>query len=346
MSADTTRPVESLAAKQSPDYWSVVSRVFWRRRVNRIAVYGILLILLVALSADFLASDKPILATFHGQLFVLPNLFWYPELQLYDNRLLVQAMQPGDWAVLPLIPWGYNNHDLSSVLAGPSSWHWLGTDPSGRDVAARLIHGARVSLLVAFFSVPILVVTGIIIGSLGGYFGGRFDALSTRAVEILNSLPTLLILVTCLAIFAPRDWGSVVMMALIYGLLGWTTVSRLIRGEILRVKELDFVQASRAQGASDLRVLVQHVIPNALSPVLVASTFAVASVILAEGTLSFLGFGIPADMASWGGVIRQVRGNWAAWWLGVFPGFAIFLTVTLFNIAGEGLRDAIDPRLR
>jgi peptide/nickel transport system permease protein len=153
-------------------------------------------------------------------------------------------------------------------------------------------------------------------------------------------------LVTVLAILAPQGWDAVVSMSLVIGLVGWTTVARLIRGEILRVRTLDFVQASRAQGASDLRIVALHVIPNSVSPVLVAATFSMAGAILLEGGLSFLGFGIPSDMASWGGLLKQGYGNWEAWWLTVFAGLGVFLAVLTYNLAGEGLRDAIDPRLK
>jgi peptide/nickel transport system permease protein len=338
--------VVASAAAVSPGYYALVGSQFWRRRVNRVALATIALIVLVALLADFLASDKPILLYFRGEFFILPNLFRYPKLQIYDMRLLLDAMQPGDWAVNPIVPWGYNTHDLSQVLQGPSEWHWLGTDASGRDVLSRIIHGSRVSLAVGVMAVTLLVGIGVLLGSLAGYFGGFVDGLLMRIVEIVHSLPTILILVVMLAVIAPEGWGAVLAIMGVIGAVGWTSVARLIRGEILRVKTLDYVTASRAQGASNTRVILRHVVPNSISPVLVAATFAMATAIMWEGALSFLGFGIPADMASWGGLLQEVRGNPSAWWIAIFPGLALFVTVTVYNIAGEGLRDAIDPRLR
>jgi peptide/nickel transport system permease protein len=167
-----------------------------------------------------------------------------------------------------------------------------------------------------------------------------------RILEIVHSIPTILLLVTLLSVLAPEGYSAVIAMTVVIGLVWWTDVARLIRGEILRVKELDFVHAARAQGASTWRVIFGHVLPNASSPVLVSATFALASAILVEGALSFLGFGIPDDMASWGGLLNEVRSNIEAWWLAVFPGAAIFVTVTAFNLVGEGLRDALDPRTR
>jgi peptide/nickel transport system permease protein len=211
---------------------------------------------------------------------------------------------------------------------------------------ARVVHGARVSLAVGILSVLLLVAIGVTLGALSGYLGGGFDLLVMRLVEIIHSIPTILLLVTMLAIIAPTGWGAVVAMMTVIGLVRWTDVARLVRAEVLRVRGMEYVEACRALGLSRARILVRHVIPNALSPVLVAATFAMASAILIEGALSFLGFGIPSDMASWGGLLNEVRTHTEAWWLGVFPGFAIFFTVTVYNLAGEGLRDAIDPRLK
>jgi ABC-type dipeptide/oligopeptide/nickel transport system permease subunit len=229
------------AIAASPGYYALVASQFWRRRVNRVALVIMGLIVLVALFADFLAADKPILLSFGGELFILPNLFHYPELQIYDMRLLLDSMQPGDWAINPIVPWGYNTHDLSQVLQGPSELHWLGTDGSGRDVLSRIIHGSRVSLAVGVMAVTLLVGIGMLLGSLAGYFGGLIDGLLMRIVEIVHSLPTILILVVMLAVIAPEGWGAVFAIMGVIGAVGWTSVARLIRGEILRVKTLDYV---------------------------------------------------------------------------------------------------------
>jgi peptide/nickel transport system permease protein len=298
----------------------------------------------LALGADFVASDKPLYVELGGEVYVLPNLFDPPALRRHDNQSLTRTMAEGDTAVLPLVPWGYNTHCLDHVLSPPSSEHLLGTDASGRDVLARIVHGARVSLAVGVLAVGVLVLIGVLFGSLAGYYGGVLDALLMRVVEMVVSLPTLLLLATMLTILAPTGWNAVWAMMAVIGLVRWTDVARLIRGEILRIKALDYVDAARALGAGDGRILVRHVIPNALGPVLVAATFGMANAVLLEGALSFLGFGIPADMASWGGLLNGVRGHTDAWWLALFPGLALFLTVTVYNLAGEGLRDALDPR--
>lgn len=319
---------------------------FFARRVNRWAVGATLLFLLVALFADFIASERPILMSFGGRQFWFSNIRVPAELRVYDNQLLRAAMRRGDWALVPLVPWGYNSHDLAHVLSPPSAQHWLGTDSAGRDVLARIVHGTRVSLFVGVMSVIVLTTVGVTLGTIAGYFGRGIDTVLMRVVEIVHSIPTILLLVTILAVIAPQGFAAVWTMTIVIGLVRWTDVARLVRGEILRVKALDFILAARAQGASDLRIVARHVLPNASNPVLVSATFALASSILIEGALSFLGFGIPDDMASWGGMLNEVRGNVQAWWLAVFPGVAVFLTVTAFNVVGEGVRDATDPRLR
>ncbi len=344
-------PQAARSVKRS--YWRMVWQQFWRRRISQVGLFFIGGIFIVALSADFLASDKPIVLRMDGQTYLFPNLRDPAELRMYDNHQIIDEMKPGDWALMPLISrWGVNNHDFVSVLAlghhpqPPTRRHLLGTDPSGRDVMTRVIHGTRVSLAVGILAVSIMVVVGVILGSLAGYYGGWVDGVIMRFVEIFLCIPPLLLIVTVLAVLAPTGWWMVVAMMACIGLTGWTNIARLIRGEIFKVKTQEYVQASRALGGSDARIIVRHVIPNSISPVLVAATFGIASAILLEGALSFLGFGIPPDMASWGGILTEARGHIPAWWLAIYPGLAIFITVTAYNLVGEGLRDAIDPRLK
>ncbi len=334
------------ASASTRGYWASVRRQFLAPRLNRFSLGVILTLFAVAAVADFVASDLPIAVKLDGRFYLFPNVTRPPALRSYDNQRLLQRMSEEDWAVFPPVPWGYNTHDLEHVLSPPSAEHWLGTDDSGRDVMSRVVHGSRVSLAVGLLSVMVLISIGVLIGSLSAYFGGILDLLLMRIVEIVHSVPTLLFLVTMLALIMPSGWWAVVAMMVVIGLVRWTDVARLVRGEILRIKTLEYVQAARLLGMSHARILIVHMLPNAMSPVLVTATFAMASAILLEGALSFLGFGIPDDMASWGSLLNEVRGHTQAWWLAVFPGAAIFVTVTAYNLAGEGLRDAIDPRLR
>jgi peptide/nickel transport system permease protein len=332
--------------KPHNSYFSSVRKQFLRTRLHRVSLYVIIALAVLAAVADFIASDLPIVVSLRGELHVFPNLTHPAKLRAYDNQRLLAAMTPDDWAVFPPVPWGYNTHDLDAVLAAPSSAHWLGTDSGGRDVLSRVVHGSRVSLSVGVLSVCVLSFIGVLLGSLSAYYGGLADLLLMRLLEIVHSIPTILLLVTILAIVMPSGWSSVIAMMVVIGLVRWTDVARLVRGEILRVRTMPYVEAARALGFGSPRIIVRHVLPNALTPVLVTATFSMASAILIEGALSFLGFGIPQDMASWGGMLNDVRGHTEAWWLAVFPGAAIFITVTVYNLAGEGLRDAIDPRLK
>jgi peptide/nickel transport system permease protein len=349
--AKTSSPEAVLPEAEQPvypsrGYWRTVRRMFWRRRVNRIAAYITLGILFVGLTGNFIASDLPLLLHLNGKTYVAPCLLHPGALRMYNNQIIAKDLGPNDWAIFPPVPWGYNTHDLSSVLQAPSARHWLGTDPSGRDVMSRCVYGTRVSILVGVFAVAILVFLGVLLGGLAGYYGRWVDILVVRVIEVVQSIPYLLLIVVMLAILNPQGWSAVLAMMVVIGLVGWTGVARLIRGEILKVKKAEYVQAVRALGGSDARIIIRHIIPNSISPVLVSATFAMASAILIVAALSFLGYGIPPDMASWGGILNQARSNLDAWWLAVFPGFAIFITVTVYNLLGEGLRDAIDPKLK
>jgi len=223
----------------------------------------------------------------------------------------------------------------------PSARHILGTDEQGRDLAARMIHGTRVSILVGFIAVFIYVTMGVIIGALAGYYGGVVDMLVSRFIEIIICFPTFFLILTILALVGP----SLVNVMLVIGVTGWTGIARIVRGEFLKIREMEFVQASRALGARDRTIIFRHMLPNALAPVLVSATFGIASTILIESSLSFLGFGVQPPTPSWGDILSQSRDFMDfAWWLTLVPGFAIFITITAYNLVGEGFQEAIDPR--
>jgi peptide/nickel transport system permease protein len=244
----------------------------------------------------------------------------------------------------PLVaPYDPAAYDVKQILLPPSPAHWLGTDQIGRDVLSRMLYGARISMAVGFVSVGIAVVVGTLIGSVAAYYGGRVDELLMRFVDLMLNFPRLFLLLTLIALLRPSIW---VIMAVI-GLTGWMGLARLVRGEILSLKEREFVLSARAMGALDRRIMFRHILPNALVPVLVSATLGVAGAILAESGLSFLGLGVQPPTPSWGNILNEGRANIEiAWWLSVFPGMAILVTVLAYNLLGEGLRDALDPRLR
>ena len=206
-----------------------------------------------------------------------------------------------------------------------------------------MVHGTTIALLVGFVSMGLAGSIGVLVGALGGYFGGWVDMITSRLTEIVMCIPTLVLILALIAVVEkPTIWKT---MAII-GATGWTGIARLTRAEFLRLRQTEFVMAARATGAGSLRIMVRHILPNALAPVLVPITFGIASAILVEGSLSFLGFGPPPPTASWGSVLNSARSNLQLWWLVVFPGVGIFLTVLAYNLVGEGLQEATDPRLR
>ena len=233
--------------------------------------------------------------------------------------------------------------DVGQSLLPPSMAHPFGTDDLGREVFVRMLYGARISLLVGFVAVGISTLIGIVLGSLAGYYGSWVDALVMRFVDIMLCFPTFFLILAVIAFLNPSIWNIMIVI----GLTSWMGVARLIRAEFLSLRQRDFVLAAQALGASDLRLIFRHILPNAMSPVLVSATLGVAGAILTESALSFLGIGVQPPTPSWGNMLivgKQTLGS--AWWLSVFPGLAILITVLGYNLLGEGVRDALDPRLK
>jgi len=290
---------------------SIVWRQFKKSRLAVAALAAVLFLFAVAIFAPLIANDKP--------------------------------LSIGPFKISAPIPYSPNSYDLSRILEGPSLEHPLGTDGEGRDVLAQLVWGSRVSISVGFVAVGIAVIIGILLGVLAGYYGGAIDLLISRLIEVMMCFPTFFLILAVLAFIGP----SIYNIMIVIGLTSWTGVARLVRGECLKFRSREFVVAAKVAGAKDKRIIFRHLLPNALSPVLVIATFGIASAILVEASLSFLGFGVPPSTASWGSLLSQAQDFMdVAWWLTLAPGFAIFLTVTAYNLVGEGLRDAIDPNLK
>ncbi|MDB4873584.1 MAG: ABC-type transporter, integral rane subunit [Gemmatimonadetes bacterium] len=233
--------------------------------------------------------------------------------------------------------------DLINSLQPPSVSHWFGTDIQGRDVWARLVYGARVSLSVGIVSQGIALTLGVILGLLAGYYGRWVDELVMRLADVTLAFPTLLLLIALVAALQP----SLGIVFITIGVVGWAGMARLVRGQVLVVRELEFVQAERALGAADLRILMQHILPSVVAPVVIAGTLGVAGAIMAESSLSFLGLGVQPPTPSWGSMIADGRDLYQlrhAPWTSVFPGLAIGAAVLGFNLLGDALRDALDPR--
>jgi peptide/nickel transport system permease protein len=247
-------------------------------------------------------------------------------------------------ALAPLIaPWDPNRPDVRMILDPPSSLHPFGTDQLGRDVLSRMLYGARVSLAVGFVSVGIAATIGILLGAAAGYHGGLFEAAIMRLVDLMLVFPRFFLLLAVLSFLKPSIWT---IMAVI-GVTGWMGVARLVRAEFLALKEREFVLWSQSVGATSTRIIWRHILPNAMGPVLVAMTLGIPAAILTESALSFLGLGVQPPHATWGNILNEGKDAIElAWWLSVYPGVAILITVLSYNLFGEGIRDALDPRLR
>ena len=246
-------------------------------------------------------------------------------------------------AAAPLTGYDPGAINISQRLQPPGWQHLLGTDDLGRDVLVRILYGARISLLVGFVAVGIATLIGLVLGAVAGYYGRWTDLLLMRFVDIMLCFPTFFLILAVIAFLDPSIWNIMIII----GLTGWMGVARLVRAEFLSLRERDFVVAARAIGASDRRIIFCHILPNAMSPVLVSATLGVAGAILTESALSFLGIGVQPPTPSWGNMLitgKQTLGT--AWWLSVFPGLAILITVLGYNLLGEGVRDALDPRIR
>jgi len=241
-----------------------------------------------------------------------------------------------------ITPYGPNTLDAYHVLLPPSVAHWCGTDEVGRDVFTRMIYGARISLIVGFVAIGIATIIGTVVGLVAGFYGGWVDSLLMRFVDIMFCFPTFFLILAVITIREP----SIINIMLIIGLTGWMGVARLVRAEVLSIRERDYVMAARAIGCSDLRIIFRHIMPNALGPVLVYATLGIAGAILTESSLSFLGIGVPPPTPSWGNILASGKEFLEfAWWLFLFPGLAITITSLSYYLIGEGIRDALDPRL-
>jgi peptide/nickel transport system permease protein len=355
-------------------YWQIVRS---QLRKNPAGVWGLRIIgfiVFIALFAPLLANDKPIVASYKGSLhfpaftgYVDSWVPWqglryemrswkvfggYPFNDRYADlgeKTWKQVIAEDDpqlsFALMPPVPWHPTRISDKEIKRPPSveSGHYLGTDDQGRDVAARIIHGAVVAVTVGLIAETIAVLLGVILGTIAGYRGGKVDMVLGRCVEIVMCFPTFFLIITVISFLPPSNVNIMVVI----GFVSWTGIYRLVRGEVLKNKQLDYVTAARALGYSENRIMFRQILPNSVAPVFVSAAFGIAGAVLTESGLSFLGFG-DTTVASWGEVVSQGRNyvQEGCTHLVIWPGVAIFITLTAFNLFGQGLRDAMDPRLR
>ena len=399
------------------DYWSYVKRQFKKNKRALYSLYVVLFMLGIAIFADFLANEKPIMCTYQGKTY-------FPIFKEYAVMLKLGKFPPElnnitwtdtkfDFALRAPIPYSPTSQDILNFgFVSPFGkqdvpsmrWrHWLGTEGIGRDILSALIHGTRIAFIIGLISMSIASFIGILLGSLAGFFGDKgiqisraslvfgiifsflgffyatafhgiflgififiallfigflisrifkkipflakktslpVDLIVQRMIEVLVSIPRLFLIIAIVAISKP----SIYLVMIVIGLTSWTEIARFIRAELLKIRSLEYIEASEALGYPKWRILLKHAIPNALSPVLITIAFGIAAAILTESFLSFIGLGIPPETLTWGKLLSLAQGGKSQLWVAIFPGFAIFLTVTLFNLIGEGLTDALDPR--
>jgi peptide/nickel transport system permease protein len=309
----------------------VVILILWRIPISAGRKLGVLV---AALATSYLLASQ---------------LMTPPQLIVYDQYRVAESKGQYDWVVYAPVPYSPKDYlrdqgdtGLEAPFQAEERHHWFGTEENGADVLSRMIHASRIALGIGFVATGIAMLLGVIIGGLMGYFSGVVDMIGMRLVEIFEAVPTLFLLLTFVAFFG----RSLYIMMVIIGITSWPGYARYVRAEFLRLRQQDFVQAAVAAGLPLTSILFRHMLPNGVGPVLVAASFGVASAILAEATLSFLGLGLVGD-PSWGEMLNQaVQSSSFNWWMAAFPGGAIFLTVFAYNLIGESLRDAIDPYLR
>ncbi len=359
-------PAQAAAATptRSRGFWAETWVYFRRRYLAVAALVYVIIVCLIALFSPAIAGTKPVVAYYQGDYY-FPALAYYnrdwepPNMRGYHfggnyPKGLAES-DPEGWALWPLVfqdPYARVQQDDWPGLPGnpdssegaPNRYNVLGTDLYGVDVFAQMVHGTRTAVTVGFVSMGIASLIGITIGAISGYLGGWVDVLLSRLTEVVMCVPTLVLIVAILALI--REPTIYHLMAII-GVTAWTGIARLTRAEFLKLRESDYVMAARALGVGPLRIIFRHILPNSLAPILVPIIFGIAVAILTESALAFLGLGPPpTHYASWGNLLREGRSNYQMWWLVLFPGMAVFITVLAYNLIGEGIQEATDPRTR
>lgn len=322
-------------------------RIFVRNRVAMASLALLLVGLAASFCAELIANDKPYVLRYHGKTYYpvlhapIASDLGIPDAYKVDYSTLVFGA--GDWMVQPPIRFDpfESNDKVATFPSPPTRINPLGTDDRGRDVFTRLLYGFRISFFYAIGTWILTYAIGVTLGLVMGFFGGKIDFLGQRLVEVMSSVPQFFLLIILVSIFDP----SMTLLIAITSIFGWIPISYYVRAEGLRLRKLDFVEAARATGLAPWRVVLGHVLPNALTPIITFSPFAIAAGITGLAALDYLGFGLSPPTPSWGELLNQAQRNiTTAWWLGVFPSLALFTTLTLLNFVGEGLRNAFDPR--
>jgi len=328
----------------------------WQRfKKDRLGYWSLWIFLIlfgISLGAEFVANDRPIIAVYQGKVF-FPIWKDYSEktfggdfetpTDFHDPAIRANLSSAGNWAIYPPVKYSYltlNYFAKEPNPAGPSSDNWFGTDDRGRDVLARLIYGFRLSVLFGLVLTLVGTVIGVFLGGLMGYFGGRFDLVSQRLVDIWGSMPELYLLIIFASIFTPSVWLLVILLSL----FSWINLSDYVRIEFFRNRALEYVRAAKALGLTNTQIMWRHILPNSLIPVITFLPFQMSAAILSLTSLDFLGLGVPPDTPSLGELLSQGKANLDAWWISLSTFIVLVGTLLLLTFMGEALRNAFDPR--
>ena len=325
---------------------------FKKDRLGYWSLWTFLILFGISLGAEFVANDRPIIAVYQGKVF-FPIWKDYSEktfggdfetpTDFHDPAIRANLSSAGNWAIYPPVKYSYltlNYFAKEPNPAGPSSDNWFGTDDRGRDVLARLSYGFRLSVLFGLVLTLVGAVIGVFLGGLMGYFGGRFDLVSQRLVDIWRSMPELYLLIIFASIFTPSIWLLVILLSL----FSWINLSDYVRIEFFRNRALEYVRAAKALGLTNTQIMWRHILPNSLIPVITFLPFQMSAAILSLTSLDFLGLGVPPDTPSLGELLSQGKANLDAWWISLSTFIVLVGTLLLLTFMGEALRNAFDPR--
>lgn len=323
-------------------------RYFKQKKLAIFCCYSLLFMIFLSFTAEFWSNNKPIMMSYNNKLYFpmfktyAPSEFNQLNLVKTNYKQVTFDEDNKGWILWPAVKWGpyETNLEPDTYPAPPSADNLLGTDDRGRDVLSRLLYGLRYSLIYAVFVWIITFVIGICLGGIMGYYGGKVDFFGQRIVEILNSVPQFFLLIIIISVYEP----SLMWLIIVSCLFGWISISYYIRGEFLKNRQREFVEAAKSMGASTKRIIFKHILPNSLSPVITYSPFNISANITALAGLDYLGFGLQPPTPSWGELLNQAQQNFTiAWWLALYPSLVLFLTLAIFIIIGDAIRDAMDP---
>ncbi len=325
----------------------------WRRFKGRklavVSVWIVLMACLVSFTAEFWANSKPLYLRYNNSSYFPVFSYYHPsefgqeDAVVMNYRKLKLDEERGDKAIWPLIPWNpyESNKEVDSYPSEPTGKNLMGTDDRGRDIFTRLMYGLRYSVIYAVLVWILTFIVGTILGGIMGYFGGRTDFWGQRIVEILSTVPQFFLLIIIISIFKP----TLILLVVLSSVFGWISISYYIRGEYLKNRKKEYVEAARALGAGHIRIFFRHLLPNSFSPIITFSPFVIAGNIVGLASLDYLGFGLTPPTPSWGELLNQAQKHFTiGWWLAVYPSLALFLTLTMLSLIGEGVRDAMDPK--